>query len=72
MKSIKIHGIEKPKTCIECPYLSKPEEFPIRDNMYQKVAKCNLHPEDIEDPWREIHYFVSHTCEWCPIEEIEE
>ena len=72
MKCCKIKGMEKPISCIECPFLSKIEDIHVGDGLYKKIARCTRSPEDIEDPWKEVGYFVNNICEWCPIEEVEE
>ena len=72
--SVYIKGINKPSNCLEFPFLSKFEEFSIRNidehpYAYEKIAHCMLCPKEIEDPWRNTGWLLKHTESWCPIEQ---
>lgn len=78
MPSCKINGYEKPKTCIECPFLGDFQLIctDIKDDngdyLWQRISFCKLHPKDIEDPFRSTGWFIHNTEDWCPIEKVEE
>lgn len=76
MDSIIIHGMEKPCSCIECPFLSKGEELYVTKeggiSLYTKLRRCVLAPEDVEDPWKAEDRFVNDIEPYCPIEECKE
>lgn len=62
--------MEMPKTCIDCPCLSKPEEILVGDWMYKKICKCTIAPEEIEDPYYNLHWLINNKPEWCPLKEV--
>lgn len=74
--AIIIENFDKPTTCIECPFLSKREEFYEGNGYYKKVAFCTLHPEPEDDEdldiYRDAHYFVNNIEPWCPIKDMKE
>ena len=76
MESIIIHGMGKPCSCIECPFLSKGYESHINKegnmSLYVKLRRCNLAPKSLKDPWKIEDWFVNDIEPYCPIEEYKE
>jgi len=73
MDSIIVHGMGKPRTCIECPFLSKGIEFHVKKEggmlLYTKLRRCEFAPDEVEDPWKSEDRFVYDIEPYCPIEE---
>lgn len=76
MDSIIVRGMKKPCSCIGCPFLSKGVELYVKKedgmSLYTKSRRCNLAPEDVEDPWKSEDWFVDNIEPYCPIEECKE
>lgn len=64
--------IEMPVDCLECPFFFDKQYFYRPDNTYVRAGRCRFAPEEIEDPWRNVHEVYGHKEEWCPLEEVEE
>lgn len=60
--------IEMPDSCSECYFRSKAEELIVDCGSYRKISRCLLAPNDMEDPWRDIHWQIEHRESWCPLE----
>ena len=65
-----IPNLEMPCCCNECVFSSNPEEIRVDWNLYKKISKCLLAPEDIEDPWRDVMWQVRNREEFCPLVEF--
>lgn len=66
--------IEMPEDCFHCPFFFD-EHYMYTDKVnlgYIKIARCRFAPEEVEDPWRNIHKVYGHKEEWCPLEEVED
>ena len=72
--SVYIKGIDVPCTCIDCPFLSNPEDIEVdyKKGLYKKISFCRLHPEKIVDAWRDVNWFINNKEKWCPIKEAKE
>lgn len=64
--------MEMPEDCSHCPFFFDEKYFYISDNTYIRAARCLFAPEEVEDPWRNIHKILGHREEWCPLEEMED
>lgn len=62
--------IDMPGACIDCPLLSKPEEIAVGDWMYKKICRCTIAPNEIEDPYYNLHWLAYNKPEWCPLKEV--
>ena len=60
--------IETPNNCLECPMHYKAEEMPLGNFTYQKLFRCKIEPEDIEDVY--LSDILKRKPEWCPIKSI--
>ena len=76
-KGIFIAGMEKPKCCFDCHFLTKPEtihqffEFEGKRKQYfEHVYNCTLIPEDEEDGWHDLEWAMENVQPWCPIVEM--
>lgn len=65
-----IPNIEMPCNCLECWFRSPSEELKVDVGLYKKISRCLLAPEDIEDPWRDVTWQMSHREEFCPLVEM--
>lgn len=65
-----VKGMEKPRTCIDCVFLSKAEEIYEGNDRYSKIRRCLRAPDNIEDPYRKESWFVCNTEDFCPIVEV--
>ena len=63
--------IDMPTTCAECFFCCTIQEISFGNGLYKKVGKCSL-AKDIEDPWRDIYWQVTHKEDWCPLKPIPE
>lgn len=59
--------LEMPTTCGDCFFLSKPEYIGVGSCLYKKICRCRLSPENIEDPYREVEWFLENKEKWCPL-----
>lgn len=64
--------IEMPDGCLGCPFFIDKEYLYMGDYIYERIGRCQFAPEEIEDPWRNIHKVYCRREEWCPLEEVEE
>lgn len=66
--------IEMPRRCAECYFTASPEEFgvPGKPGYYEKISKCLLAPEEVEDPWRSLLWQLENKESWCPLKEYRE
>ena len=70
--SIIIKGMEKPKTCIECPFLEKPilqKQHGIVRNGYAMVSKC---PFDDYGYFYDTSFLSKYVQLCCLISEVDE
>lgn len=64
--------MEMPKTCIDCPFISKAEEVSAGiGGIYKKICRCIIAPEEIEDPYYNLHWLINNKPEWCPLKDKE-
>lgn len=61
--------MEMPKTCCECIFCGDRQDIALGHGIYEKIARCRLSPEDVEDPWRNIHWQTQNKERWCPLVE---
>lgn len=61
--------MEMPKTCCECVFCGDRQEVPLGQGLYEKIARCRLSPEDVEDPWRSLYWLMHNKEKWCPLVE---
>lgn len=59
-----------PTTCGECPFLSKAEEVPLLLGKYEKICRCTISPEEIEDPYHNLYWLINNKPKWCPLKEV--
>ena len=65
-----VKGMEKPRICIDCVFLSKAEEICEGNDRYSKIRRCLMAPDNIEDPYRNESWFVRNTEDFCPIGDV--
>ena len=65
-----IPNFEMPCCCNECVFRANPEEIRVDWNLYKKISRCLLAPENIEDPWRDVMWQVRNREDFCPLVEI--
>ena len=73
--SVIIKGFDKPEDCLGCPFLSKLTEVSAGDGLYKKIGYCKFASvimPDLEDPWHDVEWLLTHTEEWCPITQVNE
>lgn len=59
---------EIPKSCVECPMCYHAEDMSLGEFKYERLYKCKLEPEDIEQVYLED--ILHKKPDWCPIHEI--
>ena len=67
--------LDMPTTCIECPFLSRPEYIPDEPNIrntYVKVCGCTIAPSDVEDNYANTTILGMTRFKWRPLKEIKE
>ena len=59
---------EIPKSCVECSMCYHAEDMSIGQFKYERLYKCKLEPEDIE----QVHLedILHKKPDWCPIKEV--
>ena len=62
---------EIPETCLGCPFHTPCEFISVGDGLYKRVSRCILAPEEIEDPWKNVHKMLHGREDWCPLKEVE-
>ena len=64
--------LDMPSTCTECFFNGASQYFHTDNNLYKKVGRCLIAPDDIEDPWRDVHWQLDNKEEWCPLKPVPE
>lgn len=59
---------EIPRSCIECPMCYHATDISIGKFQYERLYKCKLEPEDIEQVYLED--ILHKKPDWCPIKEM--
>lgn len=54
-----------PKSCVECPMCYHAEDMSLGRFKYERLYKCKLEPEDIEQVYLED--ILHKKPDWCPI-----
>ena len=74
-KGVIIAGMEKPKTCFDCPFRSQFELIRSgkRDDdgeiLFNKYSRCTFNNDKSADSWRGISWTLKHIEDFCPIKE---
>ena len=61
--------IDEPSCCSECPMSYLSEEVHLGDLKYQKLFRCKIQPEDIEDIYLED--IINKKPKWCPLKPVD-
>ena len=66
---------DEPKTCSECRFIGhtdyiRDHDFNVR--LYRRIARCEIAPQSIEDPWMEVDWLFNNKPEWCPLRPVKE
>ena len=61
--------IDAPSRCAECPMRYFFEELHLGDFKYQKLFRCKIQPEDIEDIYLED--IINKKPKWCPLKPVD-
>lgn len=62
--------IDNPKACIECPMFYHSEDMSIGGMKFEKLYRCKIEPEGIEDPY--LSDILKKKPDWCPIKPFPE
>ena len=68
MKAVSV--MDMPDNCFECPFCYKAEDFSLGDFKFQKMFRCKLEPEDIEDVY--LSNIMNKKPDWCPLKPMPE
>ena len=61
---------EIPKSCVECPMCYHAEDMSLGRFKYERLYKCKLEPENIEQVYLED--ILHKKPDWCPIKPMPE
>lgn len=66
--------MDMPNCCLECPLRYEAEELHLGNYTYQKLFRCKLEPDDIEEDDIEDGYLQNlyEKPKWCPLKEYKE
>lgn len=56
---------EIPKSCVDCPMCYHAEDMSLGQFKYERLYKCKLEPENIEQVYLED--ILHKKPDWCPI-----
>lgn len=59
---------EIPKSCVDCPMCYHAEDMSLGQFKYERLYKCKLEPENIEQVYLED--ILHKKPDWCPIREV--
>ena len=62
--------MDMPRKCIECPFCYKADELSLGDFKYQRLYKCLVQPEDVEDVY--LDDIIKTRKHWCPFKPMPE
>lgn len=68
--SVIIKGMEAPKTCSDCWFMTEPNERPRGEGLYERVYNCYLNPKADQDDWKNHKWMSNNKHIWCPIREV--
>ena len=61
--------IDEPSCCAECQMRYLYEELHLGDFKYQKLFRCKIQPEDVEDIYLED--IINKKPKWCPLKSVD-
>ncbi len=62
--------MDMPENCLECPLRYHDGDTPLGDFKFQRLYRCRLEPEDIEDIY--LSDIINKKQDWCPLKEMPE
>ena len=70
-----MYVFDEPKACFECRFIGHTDyirDYGSNDNLYRRIARCEITPRSVEDPWMEVDWLFSNKPEWCPLRPVKE
>lgn len=60
--------MDMPNVCVECPMHYKSEDVSLGNFTYQRLYRCMLEPENLEDVY--LPDILNKKPDWCPLREV--
>lgn len=63
--------IDMPEDCDGCPFRTQYIEHVVNvhEGTYKHIARCRFQPEEVEDGYKDMKWFMHNRFKWCPLKD---